>query len=329
MSLNEYIVAARHIAVLQADNPDGDSLGCSLAMEAIFSEMGKKVSLACGVDIPQHLRYLEGWSRVQKEIPKDCDLVLLVDANSESLLLSLQKSGELSWLKTKTVIVLDHHTESDGLSFATQTIVRPTVSVGELIYDLAKEYDWNLPLDAMNMLAVSIMSDSLGLTSEGTTSHSIRVIADLVDSGVSLAELEQSRRDLMRKERELLPYKGELLERVEYDISGRIAVVAIPQKEIDQFSPLYNPSMLVIDEMRMVVGVDVAIVFKEYSDGRVTAKIRCNHGKGIAADLARYFGGGGHPYASGFKISDGRDFNSIKVACIDAANRLLDQLTTE
>ncbi len=137
-------------------------------------------------------------------------------------------------------------------------------------------------------------------------------MADLVEKGVNLAKLDQARRELMRKEPVLIPYKGKLLERVEFDSTGRIASVVIPWAEIERYSPLYNPSMLVIDDMRLVVGVDIAIAYKVYADGKITAKIRCNFGKAIGSDLASAFGGGGHPYASGFKIINGY---SIVIFC--------------
>ncbi len=36
---------ARKIVVIQAENPDGDSLGSSLALEEILGDLGKEVSL--------------------------------------------------------------------------------------------------------------------------------------------------------------------------------------------------------------------------------------------------------------------------------------------
>ena len=54
---------AQRVVILQADNPDGDSLGSALALEQILGDMGKEPILYCGVDIPQYLRYLPGWDR--------------------------------------------------------------------------------------------------------------------------------------------------------------------------------------------------------------------------------------------------------------------------
>jgi nanoRNase/pAp phosphatase (c-di-AMP/oligoRNAs hydrolase) len=58
----------------------------------------------------------------------------------------------------------------------------------------------------------------------------------------------------------------------------------------------------------------------------ITAKIRCNHKARIAADLASHFGGGGHVYASGFKVeTDTKTYEDIKLECIKEATRLLEE----
>jgi phosphoesterase RecJ-like protein len=176
------------------------------------------------------------------------------------------------------------------------------------------------------MMCVSIMSDSLGLTTEASTPDSFRIVADLIERGVSIPKLEQARRELMRKEPELIAYKGRLLERVSFDESGRIATVVIPWDEIERYSALYNPSMLVMDDMRLVVGVDVAIAYKVYKDGKITAKIRCNFERAIGSDLATTFGGGGHPYAAGFKILKARKVDELRAEVDQKARELLDVL---
>jgi phosphoesterase RecJ-like protein len=130
----------------------------------------------------------------------------------------------------------------------------------------------------------------------------------------------------MKRESELIHYKGRLLERVEFYSDERIAIVTIPWDEIEQYSPLYNPSMLVLDDMRLAKNTDIAIAFKVYKDGRVTAKIRANYGRAIADKLAEHFGGGGHPYASGFKILRGKHYEEIKNETIKIAAELLDEI---
>ena len=106
----------------------------------------------------------------------------------------------------------------------------------------------------------------------------------------------------MKKSQRILSYKADLIKRVDYSLDGQLATVLIPFEEIQQYSDEYNPNVLILEELRLVEGVVVAIAIKTYPDGKVTGKIRTS--KPIAEQIAGYFGGGGHPYAAGFRTYD-------------------------
>lgn len=324
--IQEILAGAQTVVILQADNPDGDSMGSALALEQILGDLGKTPLLYCGVEIPSYLRYLSGWDRVQKDLPEQFDASIIVDTSADSLFESLAARGQRGRLGTKPCIIIDHHAVEATIPFASIICNKEAVSTSEVIYELVQQLGWQLNHQAKEMIATAIMADSLGLVTEATSARSIHIIAELVEGGVSLADLEHSRRELMRKSPELVRYKGELLQRVEYSADNRVATVTIPWKEIERYSPEYNPSMLVMDDMRMTTGAKIAIAFKMYPDGKITGKIRCNQGSPIANELAKHFGGGGHKYASGFKIQDGKPLNEIKSECISKAAELLDNL---
>ncbi len=327
--ISEILGSAKKIVVVQADNPDVDSLASSLALEAILEDQGKHVVLYCGIDLPSYLHYLHGWGRVTKDMPKSFDASIIVDTSSDSLLEQLGKNGAKSWLASKPVIVIDHHASDATISFATVICNHPVVATTEIIYELANVLKWPLDKQIREFLAMGILSDSMGLMSQSTTARSIHIVGELVEAGVNLAELESLRRETLRRDAELIHYKGELLQRVEFYGENRVAIVSIPWDEIEKYSPLYNPSMLVIDDMRLAKGTDIAIAFKLYKGGKITAKIRCNYGYGIADKLAEHFGGGGHPMASGFKVADSRGYESIKSETIDLAVKLLNNIEQE
>lgn len=330
VKIKELVDHAQRIVVIQADNPDGDSLGSALALEHILSDLGKQVYLYCGVDIPSYLTYLQGWDRVFKDLPSQFDLSIIVDTSAESLLEHLNAAGQRGWLAAKPCIVLDHHDVQATIPYAAVTCNKPAVATGEVIYELAQQLQWPVNHQAQQMIATAILSDSLGLTTDATTARSIHIIAELVEKGLRIAELDNARRQMMRKSPELVKYKGQLLQRIEYFADNRVASVTIPWEEIETYSPQYNPSMLVIDDMRLTIGTEVAIAFKLYNDDHITAKIRCNYGTPIANKLAEHFGGGGHPYASGFKMQlNGRPFNEVKSECMQFATELLNTLQQE
>ena len=106
----------------------------------------------------------------------------------------------------------------------------------------------------------------------------------------------------MKKSQKILDYKADLIKRIDYSLDGELATVHIPWEDIQKYSDEYNPNVLILEEMRMVEGVQVAVAIKTYPDGKLTGKIRTS--VPIADQVAGFFGGGGHPYAAGFRTYD-------------------------
>lgn len=327
-TMKDLIMNAKDIVIIQADNPDADSLASSLALEHILGDQNKSISMYCGVDIPGYLRYMDGWDRVVKDVPKNFDLSIIVDTSAVNLLDTLDKSGQLTWVKSKPCIIIDHHATPPTIDFASCTYIKEAVSTGELIYGVCKEYNWDISLSASELIAISILSDSIGLMSESTTAHVIRILADLVDSGVSLAKLDNARKQLQKKSPEILEYKGRLLQRIRYSEDRTVAYLSIPWTEIEKYSHQYNPAMLIMDEMRMVQSVKLAIVFKIYPNNKITGKIRANYGYAVADKIAESFGGGGHPYAAGFKLTDGKTIDETIGKAVQISQEFLEKVST-
>jgi phosphoesterase RecJ-like protein len=321
----ELVTQASHIVVVQADNPDADSLGSALALEHILGDMGKQVSLYCGVDVPTYLRYLPGWDRVRKDLPKQFDVSIIVDASTYTLLEQLQKTGQLAWLKAKPSIVLDHHkTVEKPIDFAVVSLINPDVaSTGELIFTTANKNGWSVSTAAGEHIMASILGDTQGLTNDLTKASTYRTMAELTELGVSRSQLEENRREASKMAPVIYAYKGRLLQRTEFASEGRIAFVQVPQQEINEYSPLYNPAALIQFDMLQVQQVQLSIVFKTYDDGHVTGAIRSN--VPVAAKLAESLGGGGHDFASGFKTKPDSDFESVKAGCLETAAALLNE----
>lgn len=328
-SIKALVEQLKRIVIIQADNPDGDSLGSALALEEILSDMGKSTFLYCGVDIPDYLKHLKGWDRVSSDMPPNFDLSIIVDTSALTLLEKLESSVYRGWVASKPVIVLDHHSDVVcDIPYATHVLNdHDAVATGEVIYHLAQDNGWPMSQAAKTQIASSVLADSLGLSSEGTTAETYRIMADLIESGVNRPELEEARRALGKMPEVIFRYKAELIKRTELHAGGKLALVTIPHDEIMQYSPLYNPAPLIQTDMLQTEGVGAAIVLKHYKDGKVTGSIRCGYGVTIAADLAKHFGGGGHVYAAGFKITEGQPFNEIKSECIALATELLDKLS--
>lgn len=329
--IKQLVDDAQKIVVIQADNPDADSLGSSLALEHILGDLGKDVYLYCGVDVPTYLRYMSGWDRVLNELPSNFDLSIVVDASTYTLFDQIEKAGKWGIVKSRPSIVLDHHaTVEKPLDFAAVNLTYDSyASTGELIFDLASQYSWRINKEAAEHLMSTILGDTQGLMNDRTTARTYRVMANLTELGANRPLLEELRREYSRMPESIFRYKAALIERMEFSADSRIAFVTIPQDEINEHSPLYNPAVLVQFDSLQVANVQISIVFKTYTSGRITGKLRSNYHAPIVGQLAEHFGGGGHAHSAGFKIEDGRPFNEIKSECIAFATELLDNLDKE
>ena len=320
----EMIESAEKIVVIQAENPDGDSLGSAVALEEILGDLGKKVSLYCPVDIPKYLRYIRGWDRVTNEFDDKADLAIIVDTSADVLLGKvLEIPGARHFLETHPVLVLDHHTTDSTLSFDHTLVSVDVVATGDLIYRFAAASTWGVNSQAAEDMLIAIMSDSLGLTTPNVTPETFFTAGKLVELGASNAAIEELRREFIKKSPEILAYKGKLIDRIEYLLDGKLALVHVPFEEIEQYSDQYNPGALIGDELRLVEGVEVSVVIKTYPDGKLTARLRSN--SPVSETIAGYFGGGGHPYAAGFRVYEA--YEQIVRELVDATEKAFSENT--
>lgn len=300
-NFTNFIKNKSKLCIIQAENPDGDSLGSALALEALLKD--KQISQFCPVNIPKYLRYYKDWSKITSDIDYQADGYIIVDTAAEILLSKLLDDLTIkNLLYTKPVFVIDHHETPDDLDFPHQSIIEHLPSCTNVIYNIAKQT--NLPIDqtTAEYIFQGLLSDTLGLTSAGVTSDTFRIAADLQDLGANISDLEEKRKEFMKKSQRILAYKAELIQRIDYLLEGQLSTIHIPWEEIQEYSDEYNPNVLILEEMKMVEGVKVAVAIKTYPDGKLTGKIRSY--LPISDKIAGFFGGGGHPYAAGFRIYD-------------------------
>jgi phosphoesterase RecJ-like protein len=323
--IKKLVDAAKKIVIIQADNPDADSLGSALALEDILGEMDKDTYLYCGVDMPSYLRYMSGWDRVSNHLPSNFDLSIIVDASTMTLLEKITESNQVGSLKPKPCIVLDHHEIVENqIPFETVKINDfKGASAGQLIYKLAKQLDWPLRVEAQEFIMSSILGDTQGLSNSLASPETYRIMAHMIDDGVDRPALEEKRREYSKMPEDIFKYKGKLIERATFASDGQIAYVIIDQDEINKYSPLYNPAPLIQGDMLLTEKVKIAIVFKTYASGKLTAAIRSNQGAPVANKLAEAFNGGGHSFASGFKQESVKDAKRTVNDVISKASELL------
>lgn len=300
---SEFLKNKKKICVIQAENPDGDSLGSAIALDYLLRD--KQVSLYCPVDIPKYLHYFADWSRVTSEFDFKADGYIIVDTAASVLLSKLLDDAAIrNRLYSAPVLIIDHHETPDDIDFSHDSIIEVRPACAEVIYRIAKDLKIEINQTAAEAIFQGILSDTLGMTSPSMTAETFEIAADLTRIGAKISDLEDRRREFMKKSPRILDYKADLIKRIEYSLNGELATVHIPWDDIREYSDEYNPNVLILEEMRLVEGIKVAVAIKTYPDGKVTGKIRTATEAPIAERIAGYFGGGGHPQAAGFRTYD-------------------------
>lgn len=321
----DYIRNKQRICIIQAENPDGDSLGSAIALDYILQNSENR--LYCPVDIPRYLHYFADWSRVENEFDYLADGYIIVDTAAGILLSKLLDDAAIrNCLYDKPVLVLDHHETEDDLDFSHEAIIETLPACADLIFRIAKDQQLEIPVEAAKAIYAAISSDTLGLVSPSVTADTMRTMANLIELGVNPAELDETRREFMKKSPRILDYKADLIKKIDYALDGALATVHIPFEDIQRYSDEYNPNVLILEELRLVQGVAVAVSIKTYPDGKVTGKVRTS--LPIADKVAGYFGGGGHPYAAGFRTYD-TSYDEVVADLVGVVPRLMEESNVE
>lgn len=321
----DFIRNKQRICIIQAENPDGDSLGSAIALDYILQNSENR--LYCPVDIPRYLHYFADWSRVENEFDYLADGYIIVDTAAGILLSKLLDDAAIrNCLYNKPVLVLDHHETEDDLDFSHEAIIETLPACADLIFRIAKDQQLEIPVEAAKAIYAAISSDTLGLVSPSVTADTMRTMANLIELGVNPAELDETRREFMKKSPRILDYKADLIKKIDYALDGALATVHILFEDIQRYSDEYNPNVLILEELRLVQGVAVAVSIKTYPDGKVTGKVRTS--LPIADKVAGYFGGGGHPYAAGFRTYD-TSYDEVVADLVGVVSRLMEESNVE
>jgi bifunctional oligoribonuclease and PAP phosphatase NrnA len=304
LSKNPHITKLEHlvrdaetILVLQPDSPDADSLGSGLGLEEILGDLGKQVVMYSYKEPEPYLRTQEGWDRISQNFPKRFDLTILVDTGAPALIKSTLEH-HFAALTSKPFVVIDHHTSRTPFGFDLTEIVKPACAAAEVIVQIALNLGWPINEAAASKLATALLADSLGLTTPDSTAHSLEMLAHLVHQGANLYDLHKLKRETSALTPDLVHLKGKLLQSIEFEVEGKLALAEITPDMVAKYQDVHEPYTLILGDMQWAKGVELVAVFKNYGT-KINVPLRSN--AGLAAPIAEKFGGGGHPNAAAYR----------------------------
>jgi len=282
----------RRVLLLNHVSPDGDCLGSTLALARALRARGQHAVVASSDGVPEMYRFLPGADKIVTELPPDepFEAVVFMECSSPDRAgaLAARAVGVPLWIN------IDHHVSNGG--YGDLILYEPAAAaVGELVTPIVRALG---PIDAATAtcLLTALLTDTGSFRYASVTPHTLRVAADLVEWGASPADVYTQ----VYENRPVVAVRllGMALSRLEVSPDGRVAWTAVTQEMLRASGASMEESEGIVGALRALGGVQVAVLFKEETDGiRVSLRGRA----GVRAHLiAEAFGGGGHAAAAGF-----------------------------
>ena len=296
--LVERIEAADSIVVVSHDRPDGDAIGSSVALGLILEALGKRVTIVNRDPVPESLAFLPGSGKIVRLAgPVEADLLIVLDAAGRD---RIDAAFWDSVASIPATINLDHHISNTRFGDLVHVDDRAPAT-GQLVFELARTAGW--PLDAAigENLLVAISTDTGSFRYPSTTAETMRIAGEILDLGVDVGLVNQRLYEsypLRRVEALRLLLRGMRL-----DFDGRCASVKLPLALTRELHLQLGDTEGVIDVIRAIDTVQIAIFFEELPDGKIRISSRAKDVRYGVGPICAQFGGGGHTLAAGARMA--------------------------
>jgi bifunctional oligoribonuclease and PAP phosphatase NrnA len=287
----------QRFAVLSHVRPDGDALGSQLALALSLKQLGKDVRVWNEDGMLEKYSFLARAELLTKppSAAEEVDVAIALDTAIQNRLgttLQAIRSAKI-WIN------IDHHPSNPG--YGDLVCVDPTApATGQILFELIKSE--HLPLDRAiaENLYVAISTDTGSFQYPNTTARTFEIAADLVRAGVDVGRINQQLyENYPRRRVELL---RELLRTMRFEGGGRVASFSLSLKTAAALGVLPEDNEGLIDHLRAIRGVIVAVFFEELADGKVRVSMRSKSEKADVCAICQKFGGGGHTLAAGARV---------------------------
>lgn len=296
----ERLHASRRPLLIAHPRPDGDTVGCTLALRLALLALGKAPRIACIHPIPENLEQLPGADAFELEIPEDADIDLVVAVDMSDL----SRTGGIykpAWAGRLALVVIDHHQTNDA--FGDVNIIEPAAAATAL--PMARVIQGlGVPVrdDIATCLLAAVLTDTRGLRTEATTPAVLRFVGNLVEAGGDYLSVMQRTLDAVSF-RQMRAW-GVALNRLQ--LEDGIAWTTLPLAEKEALGIADHDDLDLGNMLSQTREARIVATFLEMRDGTVKISLRARPGYDVAW-IAKRLGGGGHRQAAGFSVQGGLD----------------------
>jgi phosphoesterase RecJ-like protein len=293
----------KSFAVVSHIIPDGDAIGSTLGLYNFLSEIGKDVDVFNPDKLPSKFNFLPGFFDVKDTLVKrHYDCIFVLDCSDKDRLGHLVELLNMA----DVVINIDHHISND--LFADINYVDTNAgAVGEIIYNLIRINGFEISYNTAMCLYTSIVTDTGGFKYSNTTSMTLNIAGDLINTGIDFPEINRILFDTLTAQ------QVKLLSRVTSTLelynNNSIAMLHVTKDMLEECGANENDASEMVNYARDIDTVEVGVFIKEVEKGKFRVSLRSKNKIDVRI-IAEKFNGGGHIRAAGCTVYG--DFDEVK-----------------
>lgn len=284
--------------ILCHENPDGDTLGCGLALFSLGKRLGKKVRLMGRDPIPERywfLPYYQDFECCKEILEEDVRDALMICVDTSTAERSMPGIKEV--LPIADSINIDHH--GDNHLYCKLNLVDPDASAtAEIITELLIKGGWGIEESEAICLYTGLSTDNGNFSFGTTTARSHICAARLLEAGVKPAVIDAYVNENMTPS--ILKLWGSAYTRTEMFSNDRGALFWLKNEDFANAGADSSAVDGLVNMLLKITGVKVALFLTEVNGvNKVSIRTKAPY---VARDIASAFGGGGHLQAAGAKF---------------------------
>ena len=190
-------------------------------------------------------------------------------------------------------------------------------ATAEVLFDLSIPLGLQITTDIATNLLAGLVTDTIGFRTSNVTPKVLRIAAQLIELGASLAEVYE--RSLNQRSFVAARYWGCGLSRLEREDGLLWASLTLEDRKSVGYPGPDDADL--INLLSTIENSEVILIFVEQSGGKVKVSWRSRSGLNVAS-LANAFGGGGHEQAAGAMIAG--ELDEVKAKVLSATRKILE-----
>ncbi len=298
--------------------PDGDAISSCCAIGEILKQFNKKGEIFCSGNIPANFNYLSNYYQINnniedlkknvkctKENVVDCfDLLIIVDCGSLSRTNLVQEIKKSRQNKHPYIIEIDHHPKVDNYSDL-EIRQNMAASTTEIIYDISRFLNIKLDKSLAECLLTGIITDTGNFFYPNASAKTLKISAELLEKGANLSKIIKA----VNINKNLASFKlwGLAMEKLRKHPNYDFAFSVLSLKDLESISSDWEEISEALSSiagfLSNLANVKATLLLHETVGGMIKGHLRSSNRDIDISILARQFGGGGHPQASGFSMA--------------------------